>query len=51
MIYLDTSVIAPFYWPEALSDVVERLLRTEDEALAQSAEALEVEVQLLSFED
>lgn len=29
MIYLDTSVIAPFYWIEALSDTVEELLRTE----------------------
>ena len=29
MIYLDTSVIAPFYWSEALSDMVEKLLRTE----------------------
>ena len=29
MIYLDTSVIAPFYWSEALSDIVEELLRTE----------------------
>ncbi len=26
--YLDTSVIAPFYWSEALSDIVEELLRT-----------------------
>ena len=31
MIYLDTSVIAPFYWSEALSDTVEELLRTETE--------------------
>ncbi|MGK7893569.1 MAG: type II toxin-antitoxin system VapC family toxin [Xenococcus sp. (in: cyanobacteria)] len=29
MIYLDTSVIAPFYWSEALSDKVEELLRSE----------------------
>ncbi|MFM2313659.1 MAG: hypothetical protein RLZZ04_2935 [Cyanobacteriota bacterium] len=29
MIYLDTSVIAPFYWSEALSDTVEELLRTQ----------------------
>lgn len=29
MIYLDTSVIAPFYWSEALSDNVEKLLRRE----------------------
>jgi predicted nucleic acid-binding protein len=29
LIYLDTSVIAPFYWSEALSDTVEELLRTE----------------------
>ena len=31
MIYLDTSIIAPFYWAEALSDPVEELLRTETE--------------------
>ncbi|MGK7877216.1 MAG: type II toxin-antitoxin system VapC family toxin [Xenococcaceae cyanobacterium] len=36
MIYLDTSVVVPFYWPEALSDVVEQLLRSETEpALSQ----------------
>lgn len=29
MIYLDTSVVVPFYWSEALSDTVEELLRTE----------------------
>ena len=76
MIYLDTSVIAPFYWSEALSDTVEELLRTEtaralsqlvevelfsalsrrvrlvtaDEALAASAEVLEIEVQLLKLD-
>lgn len=44
MIYLDTSVIAPFYWTEALSDTVEELLRTEAElGLSQL-----VEVELLS---
>ena len=44
MIYLDTSVIAPFYWTEALSDTVEELLRTETElGLSQL-----VEVELLS---
>jgi predicted nucleic acid-binding protein len=31
VIYLDTSVIAPFYWQEALSDAVEQLLRTEEQ--------------------
>lgn len=31
MIYLDTSVIAPFYWSEILSHKVEELLRTETE--------------------
>ena len=31
MIYLDTSVVAPFYWTEALSDGVEALLRQEVE--------------------
>jgi predicted nucleic acid-binding protein len=29
LIYLDTIVLAPFYWAEALSDVVEALLRQE----------------------
>jgi uncharacterized protein len=29
LIYLDTSVVAPFYWTEALSDQVEALLRQE----------------------
>jgi predicted nucleic acid-binding protein len=44
LIYLDTSVIAPFYWTEALSDTVEELLRTEAElGLSQL-----VEVELLS---
>ncbi|KAM3116328.1 type II toxin-antitoxin system VapC family toxin [Phormidesmis sp. 146-33] len=31
MIYLDTSVVAPLYWAEALSDRVEALLRQEVE--------------------
>ena len=44
MIYLDTSVIAPFYWAEALSDTVDELLRTETErGLSQL-----VEVELFS---
>lgn len=44
MIYLDTSVIAPFYWSEALSDIVEELLRRENErGLSQL-----VEVELFS---
>lgn len=44
MIYLDTSVIAPFYWAEALSNTVEELLRTETErGLSQL-----VEVELFS---
>jgi uncharacterized protein len=44
LIYLDTSVIAPFYWAEALSDTVEELLRTETEpSLSQL-----VEVELFS---
>ncbi len=44
MIYLDTSIIAPFYWAEALSDTVEELLRTETEpGLSQL-----VEVELFS---
>ena len=44
MIYLDTSVIASFYWAEALSDTVEELLSTETEpGLSQL-----VEVELFS---
>ncbi len=44
MIYLDTSVIAPFYWSEALSDLVEELLRKENKrGLSQL-----VEVELFS---
>jgi predicted nucleic acid-binding protein len=33
LIYLDTSVVAPFYWTEALSDQVEALLRQEVERI------------------
>jgi uncharacterized protein len=44
LIYLDTSVIAPFYWQERLSEVVQALLRNETEvALSQL-----VEVELFS---
>ncbi len=44
MIYLDTSVIAPFYWQEHLSEVAQELLRNEAEvALSQL-----VEVELFS---
>ncbi|MCC5626374.1 type II toxin-antitoxin system VapC family toxin [Nostoc sp. CHAB 5715] len=44
MIYLDTSVIAPLYWTETLSDTVEQLLLNETEvALSQL-----VEVELVS---
>lgn len=44
MIYLDTSVIAPLYWREALSDAVEQLLLNEAEVgLSQL-----VEVELVS---
>ena len=44
MIYLDTSVIVPFYWSEALSDLVEELLSRETErGLSQL-----VEVELFS---
>ena len=39
MIYLDTSVIVPFYYPELLSNTVEQLLRDETEpGLSQLAE-------------
>lgn len=44
MIYLDTSIIAPLYWTEALSDTVEQLLLNETElGLSQL-----VEVELVS---
>jgi predicted nucleic acid-binding protein len=44
LIYLDTSVVAAFYWTEALSDTVEQLLRHEAEpGLSQL-----VEVELFS---
>jgi uncharacterized protein len=44
LIYLDTSVIAPLYWREALSDAVEELLFNEAEVgLSQL-----VEVELVS---
>ena len=44
MIYLDTSVVAPFYWTEALSDAVDELLRQEVELGISSL----VEVELCS---
>jgi hypothetical protein len=44
LIYLDTSVIAPFYWAEALSDTVEQLLRIETEPRLSQL----VEVELFS---
>jgi uncharacterized protein len=31
LIYLDTNVVAPFYWAEALSDAVDELFRQETE--------------------
>ena len=42
MIYLDTSVVAAFYWTEALSDTVEQLLR--DEAEPRLSQLVEVEL-------
>ncbi len=44
MIYLDTSILAPLYWAEALSDTVQELMLSESElALSQL-----VEVELIS---
>lgn len=44
MIYLDTSILAPLYWVEALSNTVEQLVNSETElALSQL-----VEVELVS---
>jgi uncharacterized protein len=44
LIYLDTSMVAPLYWPEALSDTVEELVLSETElGLSQL-----VEVELVS---
>jgi uncharacterized protein len=44
LIYLDTSVIAAFYWTEALTDTVEQLLRDETEPRLSQL----VEVELFS---
>ena len=44
MIYLDTSVIAPFYWAEPLSDLVEELMRSQSELNLSQL----VEVELMS---
>ncbi len=45
MIYLDTSVLAAFYWPEAVSEIIDDLLNHEPEpALSQL-----VEVELFNF--
>ena len=43
MIYLDTSIIAPFYWTEPLSELVDELISCEELGLSQL-----VEVELLS---
>ena len=44
MIYLDTSILAPLYWAEALSDTVQELVLSESElGLSQL-----VEVELIS---
>lgn len=45
MIYLDTSVVVPIYWPEALSNSVEALLKQEAEPPGLSQL---VEVELVS---
>jgi uncharacterized protein len=45
LIYLDTSVLAPLYWTEALSDAVEALL--SDEYLEPAISQL-VEVEFVS---
>lgn len=42
MIYLDTSVVAPFYWQEALSNRVEALLRSQPDV--GLSELVEVEL-------
>ena len=44
MIYLDTSVVAPFYWAEVLSDSVDELFRQETELCISQL----VEVELCS---
>lgn len=45
MIYLDTSVLAPLYWAEALSDAVEGLLSNEQ---MEPAVSQLVEVEFIS---
>jgi len=44
LIYLDTSVVAPFYWAEALSNQVEELLSHQTEPTVSQL----VEVELVS---
>jgi uncharacterized protein len=44
LIYLDTSVVAPLYWAEALSDTVEQLVLSETELVLSQL----VEVELVS---
>ncbi len=45
MIYLDTSVVAPLYWAEALSNAIEALLNHED---VEPAVSSLVEVEFVS---
>lgn len=42
MIYLDTSAIAPFYWPEALSTMVVDALRQESERVLSDLTVVEL---------
>lgn len=42
MIYLDTSAIAPFYWPEALSPVIVNALRQESERVLSDLTVVEL---------
>jgi hypothetical protein len=44
LIYLDTSVVAAFYWTEALSDTVEQLLRHEAEPGLSQLFGVEVQI-------
>jgi hypothetical protein len=52
LIYLDTSVVAPFYWQEHLSEVVQALLRNEIEvALSQFVEKSQFIAPILGVSD
>lgn len=42
MIYLDTSVLAPFYWTEAISDAVEQLFEQHERLVISELSEVEL---------